>query len=290
MDKVLPNFLIVGAAKSGTTSLFEYLNQHPDIFLPEFKEPQFFVLEDIAGSVYKYIDNWEAYLQLFDGADGCKWRGEASVFYLYYYNTAIRNILKYLGKDVKIIIILRNPIERAFSAYNHTLKNNPDENLNSFEMALNAEEERIKKKKISPMLHYKAMGLYAESIAAFKENFKKVLVLDYKEMIKDPDNLVKKIFDFLEVPQIKVDFGTVHNKGGKVWKSSFLKKITRTGFGQAVIKSIPGSISRKLKKKLFTPITETVSEQVKNSLKDYYQADIEKLVTTEGQFEYWLKK
>jgi len=290
MDKVLPNFLIVGAAKSGTTSLFEYLNQHPDIFLPEFKEPQFLVLEDIAGCVYKYVDNWGDYVNLFADADGVKLRGEASVFYLYYYETAIRNIQKYLGTDVKIIIILRNPVERAFSAYNHTLKNNPDESLDSFEKALEAEDARIKKGKISPMLFYKSMGLYYESVKAFKENFKNVLVLDYAEMIKAPDSLLKKIFDFLEVPPFQVDYGVVYNKGGKVWKSKFLKNLAKTKFMQAVIRNIPKGISKRLKKQMFTPINITLSDETRAKLKEFYKDDITKLTQTEKQFEYWLKK
>ncbi len=138
-----------------------------------------------------------------------KLRGEASVFYLYYYETAIENIKKYLGSDVKIIIILRDPVERAFSAYNHTLQNNPDENLKSFGAALNAEEGRMKVDKVSPMLYYKSMGLYYESVAAFKQNFKNVLVLDYEGLIKHPDNMLKQVFDFLEVPAFQVDYSTI---------------------------------------------------------------------------------
>ena len=79
-----PNFLIVGAAKSGTTSLFHYLRQHPAVFMPDFKEPQYFVHSKIQGRLHKYITKREDYLNLFRNAhQHCV--GEASVFYLYFY-------------------------------------------------------------------------------------------------------------------------------------------------------------------------------------------------------------
>jgi len=290
MDNILPNFLIVGAAKSGTTSLYQYLNQHPDIFLSEFKEPQFLVLDKIKGRVYKYAKNFEEYLSLFASAGNYKLRGEASVFYLYYYETAIKNILNYLGADVKIIIILRNPVERAFSAYNHTLQNNPEESLASFEAALNAEEERMKEGKVSPMLFYKSMGLYNDSVTAFKQNFANVLVLDYAELIKDPDSMLKRVFEFLNASPFQVDYSFVYNKGGKVWKSNTLKKISKTRLVQAVIKALPKTFTKRLKKRLFTPINKADSEGVNTSLLQYYKDDITKLAATEKQFKYWLKK
>jgi hypothetical protein len=290
MDNILPNFLIVGAAKSGTTSLFQYLNQHPDIYLPEFKEPQFLVLDKIKGRVYKYAKSFDEYLSLFASAGSYKLRGEASVFYLYYYETAIENIKKYLGSDVKIIIILRDPVERAFSAYNHTLQNNPDENLKSFGAALNAEEGRMKADKVSPMLYYKSMGLYYESVAAFKQNFKNVLVLDYEGLIKHPDNMLKQVFDFLEVPAFQVDYSTIYNKGGKVWKSKVLKNIIKSRPAQAITKLIPRKLIKRLKTRLLTPIDKNVPDDVKKSLESYYAEDITKLVETEHQFKYWLKK
>src|ERR1700753_3266246 len=140
MESILPNFLIVGAAKSGTTSLFHYLKQHPDIFLPEFKEPHFFVSALVKNKVYSWIEEKQEYENLFAGASAYHKRGEASVTYLYYYKIAIPNILSLLGRSTKIIVILRNPVERALSAYNYTYKNNPSENNPSFEKALEFEQ------------------------------------------------------------------------------------------------------------------------------------------------------
>ena len=113
MKNKLPNFLIVGAAKSGTTSLYNYLNQHPEVFMPTFnldgvnvKEPQFFVKQKIINKIHFGIWDWESYKDLFKKAQNHQAIGEASVFYLYYYEEAIKNIKRYLNSEVKIIIIL----------------------------------------------------------------------------------------------------------------------------------------------------------------------------------------
>ena len=135
-----PNFLIVGAAKSGTTSLFHYLKQHPEVFMPDLKEPQFLVCEKIKGRLHKYIDSAAEYYELFEKSTE-KCAGEASVFYLYYFEEAIKNIKKELGSDVKIIIVLREPVSRAISAYEHVLRNNPKEKLSFKEALLKKEKD-----------------------------------------------------------------------------------------------------------------------------------------------------
>ena len=146
---MLPNFLIVGAAKAGTTSLFEYLGEHPQIFTPAKKEPKFFSYgcypsplkgpgDDLVES--QIVKNFDEYKKLFDNSDAYPLRGEASPDSLYYWNGAIPKIKKILG-DVKIIIMIRNPANRAFSNYMHLIRDGR-ETLN-FEAALDAEEYRI---------------------------------------------------------------------------------------------------------------------------------------------------
>ncbi|HDL01569.1 MAG TPA: sulfotransferase, partial [candidate division Zixibacteria bacterium] len=126
----LPNFLIAGASKSGTTSLHSYLKQHPMIFMP-VKESRFFVSEIFENlspkdpryeHIIKYtIFNYYDYVKLFENVNNEHAIGEAGTLYLYYYKIAISKIKKYLGNN-KIIIILRNPTDRAFSAYMHLLR------------------------------------------------------------------------------------------------------------------------------------------------------------------------
>jgi len=108
--KNLPNFLIVGAQKAGTTSLFEILNQHSQIYLPPKKEIHFFDVDE------SYAKGKSFYSNFFSEAGKAQAVGEASPSYLFLPEVPQR-IFDTLGKDVKIIIVLRNPADRAFSQY-----------------------------------------------------------------------------------------------------------------------------------------------------------------------------
>src|SRR5215831_9169458 len=105
---IKPNFLIAGASKAGTTSLHDYLSQHPNIFMSSFKEPNYFVPN------YAYND-WERYLSLFRGARDEKAVGESSTGYLFCEESPawIKSVLG----NVRIIVVLRNPARRAQSLY-----------------------------------------------------------------------------------------------------------------------------------------------------------------------------
>jgi hypothetical protein len=217
-----PNFLLVGAGKSATRSLYNYMIQHPDVFMPKMKEPQFFVAEAVAGRIQKWLDDEKKYYQLYDGAEGKKAIGEASVMYLFFYEEAIRNILKHLGPEVKIMIILRNPVDRAYSAYNFVHLNNPEEKY-SFEEALEKEDERWNNHS-SLFMQYKRMGLYADAVKAYKEHFVNTHIMWYDEFRKEPDRVLRGVFDFLGVnPDVPIDYTRVWNKGGKRWKNPMLR-------------------------------------------------------------------
>src|SRR5215469_13417957 len=113
-----PSFFIVGAANSGTTSLYGYLKQHPDVFMPALKEPHYFAQVTPSHKqrhLRTIIRNQAAYLRLFHRADGCKAIGEASPSYLWDANAPYR--IARAIPDAKIIILLRDPVERAYSHY-----------------------------------------------------------------------------------------------------------------------------------------------------------------------------
>ena len=125
--------------------LHNYLNQHPDIFMPTFtdeglkvKEPRFLIKEKVKERLPKGVWNYEDYKSLFDNVTNEIAIGESTVLYLYYYNEAIKNIKKYLGEDVKIIIMLRNPIDRAYSAYSFSSRTH-QENQDFKEALMNAQ-------------------------------------------------------------------------------------------------------------------------------------------------------
>ena len=146
---MLPNFLIIGASKCGTTSLYYYLKQHPEISFSDLKEPKYFssVNESFPHngigdkSVDKYaIKSLTEYKSLFADLHN-KRVGEASPDTLYFYDKTASLIKETLG-DIPIIIMLRNPVKRAFSAFMY-LKRDSREKL-SFRDGLLAENRRLK--------------------------------------------------------------------------------------------------------------------------------------------------
>jgi hypothetical protein len=199
---VLPNFLLVGAAKSGTTALYYHLKGHPEIFLSPVKEPCFFSAQilnlpqqGIADEKKFFVKTFPEYCRLFEGAGTQKALGEASADTLYYYEKTIPVIRRILG-DPRIIILLRNPVDRAFSAYLHLVRDNR-ESL-SFEAGLAQEEERIRQD-WQCMWHYVTRGRYFRQVIAFLEHFSRVLILLYDDFKTDPLAVTRQVCQFLEV-------------------------------------------------------------------------------------------
>ena len=159
-----PNFIIAGFPKCGTTSLHHYLNEHPQIFMPNQKELHFFTFEILSklkngprDKIVKktQIDNSEKYLKFYREVKNEIAIGDASPSYINY-PTQFPKIKEYLN-DPKLIIVLRDPINRAYSNYLH-LKREQRETL-SFKEAINIEEER-KNKKYSDFWYYKFNSTY----------------------------------------------------------------------------------------------------------------------------------
>lgn len=205
MNATLPNFLIVGAAKSGTTSLYYYLKRHPEIYMSDMKETMFFVSEIYSNIsrndprhyiADKKIALSKDYPSLFKLATTEKAIGEASTPYLYYHKIAIPKIKKYLG-EVKIIIILRNPVERAYSSYYHLTTKDGVEKA-SFEDFLKKEEQR--KMENWDILNFPIdLGFYYGQVKAYLNKFRKVKIVLLDDLKNNPQKLLKELYSFLEV-------------------------------------------------------------------------------------------
>ena len=142
INTVIPNFFLIGAPKCGTTSLSLYLKEHPEVFISEPKEPHFFS-DDINNGGIKDLTG---YLDCFKGAQvECEIIGDASTLYLYSKN-AINNILKF-NPESRFIIMLRNPLEVAFSFHQLALKIF-GETETDFERSWDLQEVRKQGKKI----------------------------------------------------------------------------------------------------------------------------------------------
>jgi len=243
----LPNFILAGALKSGTTSLYHYLNEHPQIYMARIKEPRFFISSALLKKeklnnkfLRPYalvpVNNLEDYKSLYSNVKNEIAVGEASPQYLFTYETTIPLIKKHLG-DLKIIIILRNPINRAYSAYKHNRRYTPHtKHLNeklSFIDALKIEDARIKTRNFSMMYYYKTMGLYYNQVKSYKDNFSQVLVFNFEDLVNDPLSLIKKIYTFLEVdnnfmPNVEVKYNIARSKNSNFIHKAFLNFNNKT--------------------------------------------------------------
>jgi hypothetical protein len=289
MKNKLPNFLIVGAAKSGTSSLHNYLNQHPEVFMPSYneegmkvKEPRFLIKDLVENRLHNGVWDWEEYQSLFDKVSDEKAIGESTVLYLYYFEEAIKNIKYRLNEDVRIIIMLRNPVDRAFSAYTHVARS-VKEDL-SFEDALEIESERLKHDEtLTPMVMYKEMGLYYKMVKAYLDNFQNVHIIMYEDFQNDTAKVVKEALSFIEIyDNAKIDTISMHNVGGKSWripflkpffmKDNFFKKCLRVIFSKALRKRVRLIIELVLKEK-----TKPITVNTRIYLLNYFKSDIEKL-------------
>ncbi|MBX7107471.1 MAG: sulfotransferase [Chitinophagales bacterium] len=290
----LPNFLLVGAGKSATRSLYNYMTQHPQVFMPKVKEPQFFVADEVRNRIQKWVENYDQYEKLFDGSAGKKAIGEASVMYLFFYKQAIENIRKYLGDDVRILMILRNPVERAYSAYNFVHVNNPDEKY-SFEDALALEEERFANH-ASLFMQYKSMGLYADAVKAYLDNFRNVHIMWYDEFRRNPQEVLKGVFTFLGIdPEVSIDYSRQWNKGGKKWKNPVLRwlfmsdNIFKKGY-KLFFPKRQGVRTNEFFTKNFMEQTEPMKPATRQKLIAFFRSDIEKLSKITGRnLDNWLQ-
>lgn len=259
MHKIKPNFLIVGAAKAGTTALYYYLKQHPEIGFPDLKEPKYFSSSQLEfphngtgdASVDKYaIKNWNEYLSLFEKLGDKKLIGEASPDYLFYHSQTAPLIKEKLG-DIPIIIILRNPVKRAFSAYSY-LKRDSREKLD-FSNALISEVKRTKEN-WDFIWRYKQGSQYADQVLTFKNLFSKVHVIIFEDFIENGLEEANKVFSFLELDILSSINMNEHNVSGQPtnWLTKFIlsrNNNVSTFIRELLKKTIPRNLLESLSKK-----------------------------------------
>ena len=205
---VLPDFLLAGSARSGTTSLWSYLREHPEVFMPDLKEPHFF------NKVKPLI--LEEYTALFEPAGENQALGEATATYLYYYEESIRNIRHIYGDlydTLKIVLILRNPIDRAWSWYMFEKRAGRWEK-DFFEVVGDLNDRGTKRRYNDFILS----GKYTEQLDAFRKAFSHILLILFDELVSDASGVLKRIYDFLGLEDtglIPGNIGTVYNPSGE---------------------------------------------------------------------------
>lgn len=250
-NKFLPNLFIPGAAKSGTTTLHELLNLHPEISMSKVKEPVFWNNKKFE----KYIEqDWLNYKKLF--VEKSKICGESTTSYMYY-NSFIENINKNYKKSPKFIFILRNPIDRYNSHFwwmkGLGLEKNKIKNVLNIESGINFEEYDYYPK------NYFQFGLYSKWIQRFIDNFglENIKVITLEKLISNRLDTINSCFDFLGLKKLESIPEKTSNKTTRI-KYSFLYHFIR--------KSSIGKMNYTKIGKIF--LSNKSIDRIKNKLKD----------------------
>jgi hypothetical protein len=214
MHEIWPNFFLVGAAKAGTTSIYAYLSEHPQVFFPTVKEPHFFTKVRPAPELrflIEAISKRSAYLRLYACATGHDIIGDASPSYLWHPEVPQR--IRAEIPQAKIAIILRDPVERAYSHYLMDYREGAQSR--SFYEALLDDMNRPEKGWGVSYLYYE-LGLYAAQVQRYFEAFKpeQVKVLMFEDFRRDPRAVLRELTDFLGLdpePLAEIDTSRKYN-------------------------------------------------------------------------------
>jgi len=273
-----PNFFIVGAMKAGTTSLYEYLKNIPGIYMSPRKETHYFahtVVPDVNHRLHPIRDKKE-YLALFENVTDEKIVGEASPSYLP--DPVAPKLIHEINPEARILICLRNPVERAFSHYLPRVK--ARWNIGSFH------EELLKEVGYDTDPYASSLGLqhglYYQNVKRWQDIFGKeqVKIIIFEDLIKNTKEAIQEILEFLDLDPYYVNFeGKAHNpnRGARgqvaeavLW-SPIASKIARKFLPNSTRQLLSGKI---LLKKIPKP---KIDLEDKKTLIEYYRDDVQKL-------------
>jgi len=300
-----PDFFIVGAPKCGTTAMYHYLKQHPEIFMPNAKELHFFG-NDLQFTFSRYSSrpsriNKYQYLSYFYGAKNEKRVGEASVWYLYSKKAPLE--IKEFSSSPSIIIMIRNPIEVLHSLHSQFLFNG-NEDITDFEEALEAEKDRMKGLRIPKTAHLVEALYYRETIR-FSEQIKRYInvfdrnnihIIIFDDFKTETAKAYKETLSFLGVKSnFQPDFHVINpNKNIRnkalqnLMQSPVIKRLTKY--------SIPQLVRHKLAKILtyfntaYQP-RHPMTAQLKMRLQAEFKPEVEQLSRLlERDLSHWVEK
>jgi len=274
---MLVDFFIVGAPKAGTTSLFYYLNKNKGICMSSIKEPNFFSSQDLKIQKIYYdsliLDNLKEYERIFTPKNKQQIIGEASVSYLFYPNVANR-IFDYNPRS-KIIIILRDPVERAFSHYSMDLRlGHVKQSLDElFDLGLNNKDNLF-------FQQYILLGQYYEQVNRYIKVFgrENICVKFYDELKLDASSFYSDILKFLhQENDHNIDFNQPFNKS-KLPSNKFIKWL----YSWPIIRKIsliflPLSVIEFININFFKENNNIITNDLKSKLHSFFLEDIEKL-------------
>jgi hypothetical protein len=304
-----PNLFVVGAMKAGSSAVHDVLSRHPQIFMSIVKEPKYFAFLDetrrFAGprdpDNHRYWTDPTRYRTLFpDDAASRTYVGESSTIYLYSPSAARRIAEAVPG--ARIIAVLRNPVDRAYSHFNF-VRQRGLEPESAFRRGWDLEEERTARGWGS-MWHYKKIGFYADQIERYFQVFprQQTFIALYDDLRADPVRFYREILEFLELP-FPSDLDTtrvvnptsrprvvavekVVNRARRILPDPIRARFLNSHAGQLLVKTT----IRPLRKLNFRPVLPLAPED-RQCAAEYYRPSIRRLEVLLGKsLERWLAR
>jgi Sulfotransferase domain len=286
MHEIWPNFFLVGAAKAGTTSIYAYLAQHPGVFFPSIKEPHFFTQVRPAPEqqfLIEAITKCSAYLRLYAHAAGYGVIGDASPSYLWHPEVPQR--IRAKVPQAKVAIILRDPVERAYSHYLMDYREGAQSK--PFYEALLNDMNRSEKGWGVSYLYYE-LGLYAQQVRRYLETFKpeRVKILMFDDFRRDAKAVLRELAEFLGLdpnPLADIDTSRKYNSYAAP-RNQYLRRIAGAKLsrilGQALMPHWLGAFifERIFLKQATKPPLEPRARELLCSLYDSELDQLEKLL------------
>lgn len=312
-----PNFFVVGAPKSGTSSLSHYLRQHPDVYVSPIKEPFFFakdIREEDFSADYRgraaldmdaflrheplptkhiaHIADQSQYLELFREVRNEKAVGELSTGYLYS-SRAAEEIFKF-NPSSKIVMVLRNPVERAYSHYQMHIRDFMQfdyDFINALEEDVHTAEKGWGRSHL-----YVELGLYYDQVRRYLDWFpqRQVKVFLYEELVRNPAHFMKELYTFLEVdPALAPALDYSERKNGALYPKLKVGKLLGMPVNlirNSLVRHMPAAVKDLIRATLFSArkLPRLERHQFEHAVK-YFEADIRKLsALLNRDLESWL--
>lgn len=276
------DFMIIGTQKAGSSSLHYYLSQHPDIYLPPLKDVQFFERDEY----YRELD--DVLKAIYKGVNDEKLIGGSDVNLLYFYHTAER-LYKY-NPNMKLIAILRNPIDRAYSAYWAAVRDG-FESCKTFEEAISLEMDRRKGSlRERGILTYLEHGHYDEQLGYYYTVFPKeqIYVMLLEDLKDNPEQTIKDLLTWLGVkPDLTNISLSKKSNVSSLSKVPWLQKLfTKETFLSKTYRKLPPSLRILIYERIYLTFREINSKPYKyppmsiktrKKLINYYEPHIKRL-------------
>jgi hypothetical protein len=291
MPRRPPDFVVAGAARAGSTAVVESLRSHPDVFVTQPKEPHYLAYAggrpefsgpgDEATINSVAVTEQDAYLRLFHAAADGQVRGEGSVSTLYQHDRALPRLAD-LNPQARVVLILRNPVDRAYSSFQY-LRNRGYEEQPDF-LAAVAEEEDRRRAGWHHLWHYTAMSHYADAVAHTLEVFgeDRVLVCWYDDLATRPDETLHRVHAFVGADPARRSTdeasGRVNASGTpkRAWVQGAIHRAAQHHALKTVVKTVvPFAARERIRNANLT--TQSVSDTDREQLAPVFQDDLTRL-------------